>query len=240
MVGVAQISFSGDQRDKSDILESIPILKTRSPANKDEAVKNMHLKRYDNGQLLFQRGEIDQNILFVIDGCINLTLSSADGREVIFRQVFSGDSVGLYASQGSSRFMTNGLACMPTSIYSLSRRVVFPMIEQDVPKLEILNDMAEQIRESIWIFESLSICRLEARLARVILQLAEKRGVARGEIVEIPFPFSQSHLAKLANGSRPKINFQLRKWMHQGIIAVDRAAITINNIEFLTLKADCG
>jgi CRP-like cAMP-binding protein len=66
-----------------------------------------------------------------------------------------------------------------------------------------------------------------ARLARLLLRLAETYGKQAGDAVRIELKLSQTDLGNLIASTRESVNRRLNAWSEVGVVALERGLITI-------------
>jgi CRP/FNR family cyclic AMP-dependent transcriptional regulator len=76
----------------------------------------------------------------------------------------------------------------------------------------------------------MSLLNVESRLAKAILQLAERFGKEerRGEIM-LTLKLSQQELANMVGATRELVNKRLRTWQDQGIIELLKGRVVIRD-----------
>jgi CRP-like cAMP-binding protein len=80
-----------------------------------------------------------------------------------------------------------------------------------------------------------------ARLARLLLRLAETHGEEVADGIQINLKLSQTDLGNLIASTRESVNRQLNAWSEEGVIALERGRITIldqDALEDLVLAED--
>ncbi len=201
-------------------------------------IAHLARRKYSTGQTLFQKGEPCTYLSQIIDGCIDLVISAATGREVIVSKLFSGETLGLLQIGADGSYLTDVVAGSSLEIATIPRNLVLPLMERDMSACQLLDAFAERNRRNIWVLETLSMCNLEVRLARMLHYLASEYGTRGPRGTTIPFRLPQAQLAMMVNASRPKVNMRLRKWVADRVLDISRNVITITDINHLAVLAD--
>lgn len=76
------------------------------------------------------------------------------------------------------------------------------------------------------------------RLARLLIDLAARHGVANGNAVNIEMPITQEELASLAGVSRATMTRSFSEWRRRKLIQSAKGHITISNMDGLRRIAD--
>jgi CRP-like cAMP-binding protein len=82
--------------------------------------------------------------------------------------------------------------------------------------------------------EDLAFLDLEARIAKVLIRLAEENGKGQPPSRPVGVKMSQRALGELVGGSRESVNKHLQDWKRSGIIAIEKGAIVIRDLPALT------
>jgi CRP/FNR family transcriptional regulator, cyclic AMP receptor protein len=111
-------------------------------------------------------------------------------------------------------------------------RAGFRALLTSVPTLalNLLLVMSRRLRDLSDRTQSMSLLNVESRLAKAILQLAERFGreEQRGEIL-LTLKLSQQELANMVGATREFVNRRLRGWQDQGIIELAKGLVVIRD-----------
>jgi CRP-like cAMP-binding protein len=96
--------------------------------------------------------------------------------------------------------------------------------------LNLLRVMSRRLRDLSDRTQNMSLLNVESRLAKAILQLAERFGKEerRGEI-SLTLKLSQQELANMIGATRELVNRRLRGWQDQGIIDLANGHVVIRD-----------
>ena len=83
--------------------------------------------------------------------------------------------------------------------------------------LHLIRFLCERLRNTSEQLESIALYRIEARIARFLLELCANRQAA-GPVVDVAFTMSQAELGVILSASRPKINGALNRLEEVGAI----------------------
>ena len=78
------------------------------------------------------------------------------------------------------------------------------------------------------------------RLARLLLDLAERHGRGDGEQVIIALPLSQEELASLVSASRATVTRAFSSWRRRGVVQTGQHLVTITDLAALRQIAAAG
>src|SRR6202030_751245 len=95
--------------------------------------------------------------------------------------------------------------------------------------LIVLCDRLRRTNEQV---EDLAFLDLEARIAKVLVRLAEENDGGPAT-KPVGVKISQRALGELVGGSRESVNKHLQDWKRSGIIAIEKGAIVIRDLPAL-------
>lgn len=172
------------------------------------------------GQCLFRAGDSAQGFAMVLEGRVEVTLTAANGREIL-----------LYAIEPGQSCIQTTLGLMGDAPYAGEATTVTPARIVTIPAAEfarLMNEaaafrgfvfraFAARMAELTALLESVAFTRIEARLARALLELAEGSRVTA----------THAELAVRIGSAREVVSRQLERWAAQGLIATQRGQITL-------------
>lgn len=192
-----------------------------------------------NGQLLFQKGDPEHFIAFILRGSVHAALYDSEGREVILDTASCGSLIGETALLMPAQRPHSAQLSPDARLLLLGIRHCEPLQACALFMQRIQQQLCHRLQSLNHFVESTCLYRLETRLARHLLQQMARHGETRDDGILVPLPFSQSVLAAMLNASRSRLNAQLQEWQRQGLIQPQRMALTIKNPARLRQIAEC-
>lgn len=192
-----------------------PGLPARTPpsAGRPEVLSRFELTR---GESLYRRGDRNGSLYRVEAGLLKLSLPVAAGRERILLLAGPGDVIGALSPHVP--------AVCTEDAEALSRSVNISLLHSGTDaaaalRLGALARQAEQLRRA---FEDAEL-PVPARLARTLLQLAERFGQARpGGLVRLTLPLTHDNLAAMIGAARETTSCELARLRRCGLISGTR------------------
>lgn len=162
-------------------------------------------RRWPAGATIFQRGDPSGDMALLLSGRVRLAIGSAEGRELGIRHAVPGDLFGEIALLDGAPRTADAIAATPVEALALSR-AGFLALMAEAPALAqaVIAYLCARLRETTDQLEGLALFRLEARLARYLLALAEAAGSP-----SVRLGMTQTELADLLGASRQKVNAAL-------------------------------
>ena len=101
--------------------------------------------------------------------------------------------------------------------------------------LEIVGGRAEELVQGL---HGMATARVERRIARALLRLAERTGHPAEEGTEIGFPLSRQEIAEMVGTDVSGVSRVLRRWADQRLVIADRLRVVLLDLKHLTRIAD--
>lgn len=191
-------------------------------------------RRFSNGQVIFQKGDPGTSMMAVLTGRVRISAYSEDGREIILNMIDAGHLFGEIALLDGKERTADATAMGKTELLILDRRDFLPFLEQN-PKsaVQLIEVLCARLRRTSELVESIAFLDFGARLARLLVQMAEHYGKKTEAGLLIDMRISQADLGNLIASTRESVNRQLSTWTQEGVIAIDQGKITIIDQEIL-------
>jgi CRP-like cAMP-binding protein len=227
--------------EKLRLLSGNPLFHGLSATEIDALAARLREHRFADRQTIFSRGEPGSSLLAVVQGRVRIGLTSPEGREVLLTVVEPGQIFGELAMLDGRRRSADATACGPCLLLALERRDLLPVLQRS-PRaaLHLLELMCLRLRVATTRAEGAILLTVPARLARLLLELADQQG-GPAEEPAAPTrvaPPPQGDLGRLIGASRQKVNLHLGRWLSAGVLARDGQALLIRDRGRLLELAD--
>lgn len=231
--------FRKSALDAADqLLPLFPILNALPTSTVDVLHEKLVERRLVDGETLFMKGQPESFIALIVSGRIHTMLFGPSGRQLVIESLGPGQLIGETALINFGPRTTSACSAGKTRLWVLPRHN-FPLLNSDPAFMYRVSQLlCERLRHSSHLLESVTLYRLESRLARFLLAKVDEVGPAAHNGVEIPIPANQGHLAAMINVSRPKLNAQLQQWLRSGVICWQQDRLRILDIDQLKACAN--
>jgi CRP/FNR family cyclic AMP-dependent transcriptional regulator len=207
-------------------LAALPLFAGLTPAQLATVAAQFRRRSIPEGTTLILAEEPGEAAYLIERGAMKVSLTQADGSEVILGLRGPGEVVGemsLLDRQARSATVT---ALEPCSVLWVDR-ATFGSWLQTIPQLNanLLRLLARRLRLAGSQILALSTLDLHDRVGRQLLSLAAEYGEPLkegGGAVRIPLRLTQSDLAAMVGATRARVNPVLMYYKRHGFIAVDR------------------
>jgi CRP-like cAMP-binding protein len=167
-------------------------------------------------------------MLAVLRGRVRVSAVSADGREITLNTISPGEVVGEIALLDGKPRSADATAIEETTALVVERRQFLPFLRQNEDLyLRLLAVLCDRLRRTSLALEGIALFDLPARLARLLLKLAEDYGRPVNGGTRIDMKLSQRDLSTLVASSRESVNKQLRVWRDEGVVLVDEGYLIL-------------
>lgn len=182
----------------------------------------------DKGEVLFHRDDPGEFVFLVLDGLIEISVTSAAGRKSVLAHCGPGEVLGEISVLDGKPRSADAVALKPCTGRAIWRRDLTDYLSRTpASAMSLIEALCGRIRNASDRFETNAMTSAAARLATCLLALGEKWGEPMGDGMRISEPFSQSELGAFAGLARENVNRYVSRWSREGIIAFDNCMIDI-------------
>jgi CRP-like cAMP-binding protein len=200
----------------------------------DDLAERSHARYLDSGELVFRNNDPADYAALVAEGAVYAILYGPDGRELIVDMAGSGQAIGEAALLGASYHHFTAVAVGMATVLLLRRVHLARLLTEPQFLNRVLLLLAGRVSRTAKALETMCLYSLESRLARYLLEAAERDGHG---VAQIQLPPTQGILASMLNASRPKLNALLQGWQRAGLISRERNVLYVHDFEQLRRKA---
>jgi CRP-like cAMP-binding protein len=217
-----------EREAKREALMASPLFQAMKPGELDEIIKLASEKQWPRGATIFQKGDEGSSLMAVLRGRVRVSAVSSDGREITLNVISPGEIFGEIALLDGKPRSADASAIEETTLLVLERRQFLPFLRQnDDLYLRLLAVLCDRLRRTSLALEGIALFDLPARLARLLLKLAEDYGRAGTLGTRIDMKLSQRDLSTLVAASRESVNKQLRIWREDGVVTFDAGYLVL-------------
>ena len=208
----------------------------------DEAMAQVEararLRRYRRGETIFLEGDAGDGLFAVVSGLVKVFVTSPRGEELVLATVRPGEMFGELALIDGGGRSACAEAVEASELVSLDRASFVELLRQR-PELvdRLLRTLGSLVRRLTGQAGDLVFLDLHARIAKLLLSLADQHTGGAGPQEDIDVPFSQSDLARMVGASRQTVNQILRSFQATGFIALSGRHLRILRADALRKRA---
>jgi CRP/FNR family transcriptional regulator, cyclic AMP receptor protein len=196
-----------------------PVLRLLSIASRDRLAAAGSPLVLEAGRLLCQRGDPGDAIFVVLEGEIEIKISSSEGRDIRFASFGPGAVVGEMAVLDGGLRSTDMLAARRSRLWRITREPLMEALRGDpAASVALVAELARRLRAANAELEATRVLSLGGRLAQLLL----------GAAIEKPLvSLTQTEIARRLGASREKVNRKLNAWARQGWVALGPSGVRL-------------
>jgi CRP-like cAMP-binding protein len=192
------------------------------------------VRHFERGATLMHHDEVPGRVLVLERGHAKVTLLSEDGKEIVLAFRGPGDLLGELSALGHKPRSATVRAVDPVDALALAAAEFDALLEQH-PRiaLVVLRVVIERLREADRQQFEFAAYHTLGRVARRIVELAERFGEPCDDGVRITLGISQEELAGWAGASREATSKALHDLRAMSLIETERRHITVRSVDEL-------
>jgi CRP/FNR family cyclic AMP-dependent transcriptional regulator len=182
-------------------------------------------RRVARGATIFSKGDPGNSLVAVLDGCVRISVPTANGHEVVLSMVQPGEIFGEMALLDGQPRSADATAVYDSELMVIDRRDFVPFMrsQPDVP-IQLNAILCGRLRRTNEQVEEATFVSLAVRLAKALLRFAQ---IDAENIRPVEVPITQRELGEMIGFSRENTNKQLRAWEKRQWIKLTRGRIKI-------------
>jgi CRP-like cAMP-binding protein len=167
--------------------------------------------------IIFRQGAECDAVFYILNGLVDLSVVSAQGKERVVGQLGAGAFIGEGCLAGHPRYLASARAATEATVARIDSSILkqalndHPELAQRLMAYLLLRNSQVEADLVDHLFNS-----SEKRLARLLLMLAQVG--KEGELRTVSTPISQEVMAARVGTTRPRINYFLNKFRKLGLI----------------------
>jgi CRP/FNR family transcriptional regulator, cyclic AMP receptor protein len=209
-----------------------------SPAEHEALFANKRTRHFQRSATLINAGTVSNSVAVILEGRIKLSFFTNEGHEVVLAIRGPGDLVGdLSALDGLPHSATaTALEPVEAIILTASEFTAF-LLENPPVALMFLRMLSSRLRDADEKRIEFSAYDSVGRVARRLVEMADRFGDPQGQGLRITLPLSQEELAGWTGSSREAVSKALQTLRSKGLIETERRAVTILDLPRLATRA---
>lgn len=220
-------------------MQSNPLFHELDEAALVKIVQASHLARKSDGEYFFFQGDPAQRTYFVLEGKVKLAQLTTDGQQVLMEYIGPGRIFAIIAVIPNAKYPVSSQAAGEAAVLFWQRETMNTLRESyQGLSGNLLRVMATQIGEFQNRIRELSTQRVERRIARVLLRLAQQTGrkLPDGDLIDLEI--SRKDLAEMTGTTLYTVSRTLSQWENEGLINSHRGHVVIRHTHELVRLAD--
>jgi CRP/FNR family transcriptional regulator len=175
--------------DRRDIIQALPVFAGLSERDWDKIADLFSERQYQKDDYIFLEGEAPEALYVIRSGKVKVLRHSTDGKDVVLRVCGSGQMLGTVATFDGGGYPGTAQVIEDCAVLVVARNDCLTLVQRyPVFALAVIADLGSRLRSSAEQIRSLAVERVEQRIARMLLKLAETAGsdTPEGRVIEMP------------------------------------------------------
>jgi CRP-like cAMP-binding protein len=223
----------------SELVAESPWFQNMPPEALAELADAAGFKELPVGSFIYEQGRPTTEIFCIVEGRVRVSLLSPNGHEFALIEREPGTwfgEPGLVSDEGR---IIEATAIEPTRLLVIPREVVLGIGERYPSMYENLFRYSQEILRSLHgLIGGILFYPLKARVAGRLLHLCQEHGEPSDGGVILDIKVSQNDFARLALGSRQRVNRVFRDWAGRGLVQMRDDHIWVRDLEELEQEID--
>lgn len=211
-----------------DVLQQTVLFQNLSESALEQIFRMARLKKIQQGEFFFLQGDPAECIYLLLQGHLKLTQCSADGQQMVLRMIGTGTMFGAIAIAQTAVYPINAEATEEcTAAFWHKSQIIELAHEYPQLALNVAQIMAQHVQEAQERYLQMATERVERRLARTLLRLANQAGVKTAQGIRIDLSLTRQDLAEMCGTTLYTVSRTLRQWEAQGLVSCGRTRVVI-------------
>jgi CRP/FNR family transcriptional regulator, cyclic AMP receptor protein len=197
--------------------------------DKEALLARAHIRRVAAGETIFLMGSPGDSMMAVLSGNVRISITSAEGREIVLAILSEHDVFGEIAMLDGKGRTADACAMTPCTLAILERRDVLAFLARHSSACSrLIEVLCSRLRHTDEHFAEVALLELPARLAKQLLRMSSVDAtLAPGGKQEVRIHLSQRELGNYVGAARESVNKCLGDWQRAGIVHIESGQITI-------------
>lgn len=201
----------------------------------DALLLHAHTERYSAGHEIFAKGSPGRSMMAILSGTVRISAPTPAGPDIVLTMLHAGDVFGEIALLDGEDRTADAVAVSDCELLVLDHRDFVPFLERRADLcILLLKLLCQRLRRTDQQVEEVMFGRLEARIAKALLRLAQGAPATDGSVA---LRITQQDLAGMVGATRESVNKQLHVWQVTGVVQLGKRLIVIPDIDAIEALA---
>ena len=213
-----------------DLIHRVPLFSDLTSTQTSVLYANIGKKRFKRGENIVEEGRISGTLYMILSGRARVLLQDHRGREVIMATLEVGDCIGEMSLIDGEPHSATVRAEVQTDVLTLDREAFLNSLRENSSMAEsVMRGLVRRLRKADKQIESLALMDVYGRVARLLLEMAEKGEEIDGKTVVRKI--TKQDIARMIGASREMVSRVMKDLSNQGLINE-----TENGIELMSQR----
>ena len=227
-----------ERKTTSEFLVGVSIFEDLTSEQLQPLGEKMRTRKYQRGEVVFHQDDPGDRMHIIVQGRVRISIDSSDGREKDVALLNPGDCFGEMALLDGSNRSANATAVDNIETLVLLREDFIKFIgEYPQVAAQTTAILTNRLRNANQMMGDLAFLDVPTRVAKQLLELAERQleGASPGGPIEISI--SQDELARLVGSTRETVSRTLTSYRRMGLLTTSHRRISLTDLRGLERMA---
>ena len=216
------------EADVKELLSRNPLFMSLPEAALDEVLFASKLRKIPARTAIFHQGDIPKEMVVLGNGIVKVWQMRSGGATATIHVLGPGDLIGATAVFGHLSLPATATTVTDCVLLSWAVALTHDLMERyPVIRLNALGYVSLHAEELVQRLGEMATERVEQRIARALLRLANHVGLAAPAGVEIGYPLSRQDIAEIVGTDLYVVSRVLHDWTDRGFIMAGRLRIIL-------------
>lgn len=216
------------------LLEQTELTHKIAASTRDGLLAASSIQRHPAGRILSLRGQPMEDLLFLLEGSLEVSMQGSDGRRSIVWYLAPGQWIGLIPVLDGKGAIHNLRAHTDAVLLHVPGATFQAALQVDQSlALMCLDVLCERSRSIYDNMAAESLLPLRARVARMLLMLADQHGRGKQSGIEIDLKLTQEEFADMLGVTRQSLNRELKALEKLAVLSISYSRITLRDLPAL-------
>lgn len=221
-----------------DLLRRTPVYRNLSPDDRVRLGSVARVRAYQRGDVIFDEGTPSDHFYTIASGRVKIYKMTPSGKDVILEIFGPGDPFGAVAAYEGRPFPATAAALEDTICLAVTREAFFDLLEHHPSLVRgLLLGLTHRLIELTNRLAELTGGRVEPRVARLFLKLADEDGRPERGGTFIPMPLSRQELADMTGTTIETCIRIMSRWGKQDLVKTEKDGFVLLDRKALELLA---
>ncbi len=221
-----------------DVLKETPLFEALSDEDSSALRSGIIDVNLDRGERLFAEGDAGDKLYIILSGKIKLTKAAPDGRENLLSVHGPGEMFGELSLFDPVPRTSSATAVVNARLAGLAHDDLRTWLStRPEVAMHLLQALAQRLRRINEVKADLVFTDVPGRVAKALLDLAERFGVPTPDGLQVNHDLTQEELAQLVGASRETVNKALADFAARGWIQLAAKSVLVTDTDRLRKRA---
>ncbi len=217
-----------------DVVRRAPLFAALDDEDVEALRSTMSTTHLQRGEILFREGQRGDRLYVIVEGKVKLGRSSTDGRENLMAILGPGEMFGELSLFDPGPRTATATAVADTELIGMGNESLHEYLkDRPAVSLALLASLARRLRRTNDSVADLVFTDVPGRVAKALLDLANRFGRPHEEGVMVAHDLTQEELAQLVGASRETVNKALADFASRGWLKLEARAVLLMDVERL-------